>query len=132
MHSVLKRNFEVFSGCDWLAALTAHIPNAGEHLVRYYGWYSNVNRGKRRKTRGEERTPIEDFNEALRLEPKNPGNGGIYLVRGTTYLELGDWVHGCRDIQTACELGECGALAYDPSKVAKEVKQCRAEGNWTN
>ena len=40
MHPVLKRNFEVFSACDWLAALTAHIPNAGEHLVRYYGWYS--------------------------------------------------------------------------------------------
>ena len=34
MHPVLKRNFEVFSACDWLAALTAHIPNAGEHLVR--------------------------------------------------------------------------------------------------
>jgi hypothetical protein len=23
----LKRNFEVFSACDWLAALIAHIPN---------------------------------------------------------------------------------------------------------
>jgi len=33
MHPVLKRNFEVCSACDWLAALTAHIPNAGEHLV---------------------------------------------------------------------------------------------------
>ncbi len=49
MHPVLNRNFEVFSACDWLAALTAHIPNAGEHLVRYYGWYCNVNRGKCRK-----------------------------------------------------------------------------------
>jgi hypothetical protein len=38
IHPVLKRNFEVFSACDWLEALTAHIPNAGEHLVRYYGW----------------------------------------------------------------------------------------------
>ena len=34
---------------DWIAAVTAHIPNNGEHLVRYYGWYSNVNRGKRKK-----------------------------------------------------------------------------------
>ena len=49
MHPVLKRNFEVFSALDWLAALTAHIPNHGEHLVRYYGWYSNVSRGKRKK-----------------------------------------------------------------------------------
>jgi len=35
MHPVLKRNVEVFSATDWLAALTAHVPNAGEHLVRY-------------------------------------------------------------------------------------------------
>jgi hypothetical protein len=64
MHPVLKRNFEVFSACDWLAALTAHTPNAGEHLVRYYGWYSNVSRGKRRKAEGAERKSIEDFSEA--------------------------------------------------------------------
>ena len=62
MHPVLKRNFEVFSACDWLAALTAHIPNAGEHLVRYYGWYSNVSRGKRRK-QGEDPSTIEGFTE---------------------------------------------------------------------
>jgi hypothetical protein len=46
-----------------LGALTAHIPNAGEHLVRYYGWYSNVSRGKRRKAQGEEHAPIEEVNE---------------------------------------------------------------------
>ena len=60
MHPVLKRNFEVFSACDWLAALTAHIPNAGEHLMRYYGWYSNVNRGKRRKAQGEDPPSVEE------------------------------------------------------------------------
>jgi hypothetical protein len=63
MHPTLKRNFEVFSATDWLAALTAHIPNAGEHLVRYYGWYSNVSRGKRRKAQGEEPIPIAEFTE---------------------------------------------------------------------
>ncbi len=49
MHRVLKRNFEVFPVLDWIAAVTAHIPNKGEHLVRYYGWFSNVNRAKRKK-----------------------------------------------------------------------------------
>jgi len=63
MHPVLKRNFEVFSACDWLAALTAHIPNAGEHLVRYYGWYTNVSRGKRRKAQGDEPATIEEFDD---------------------------------------------------------------------
>ncbi len=39
-------------------SLTAHIPTASEHLVRDYGWYSNVSRGKRRKAQGEGPTPI--------------------------------------------------------------------------
>jgi hypothetical protein len=56
----------VFSALDWLAALTAHIPNAGEHLVRYYGWYSNVNRGKRRKAQGENSSRIEEFRDVFR------------------------------------------------------------------
>lgn len=67
MHPVLKRNLEVFSACDWLVALAAHIPNAGEHLVRYYGWYSNVSRGKRRKAQGEDLTAIEEFSEVSHL-----------------------------------------------------------------
>ena len=37
----------------WLAALTGRIPKEGEHLVRYYGWYSNVCRGRRRRAEGE-------------------------------------------------------------------------------
>ena len=42
MNRVLKRNFEVCPVLDWIAAVTAHIPNKGEHLLHYYGWYSNV------------------------------------------------------------------------------------------
>ena len=71
MHPVLKRNFEVFSACDWLAALTAHIPNAGEQLVRYYGWYSNVSRGKRRKTQEEDPSTIEEFSEVSDFAAKH-------------------------------------------------------------
>jgi len=72
MHPVLKRNFEVFSAYDWLAALTAHIPNAGAHLVRYNGWYSNVNRGKRRKAQGGESTTFEEFTEVSGSAAKPP------------------------------------------------------------
>jgi len=49
MHRILKRNFEVFPVRDWIAAVTAHIPNKGDHVLRYYGWISNVNWGKRKK-----------------------------------------------------------------------------------
>ena len=57
MNPVLKKNFAIFPVLDWIATLmvrlshhggedtrtvTAHIPNKGEQLVRYYGYYSNV------------------------------------------------------------------------------------------
>jgi hypothetical protein len=37
----------LFDTLDFLAELTQHIPNKGEHLIRYYGWYSNKARGMR-------------------------------------------------------------------------------------
>lgn len=41
---------ERFTALDWLARLVTHIPNKGEQLVRYYGYYSNKARGVRKKT----------------------------------------------------------------------------------
>ena len=40
---------ERFTALDWLARLVTHIPNKGEQLVRYYGYYSNKARSVRRK-----------------------------------------------------------------------------------
>jgi hypothetical protein len=32
-----------------MAAMCAHVPNKGEQMERYYGYYSNVARSKRKK-----------------------------------------------------------------------------------
>lgn len=40
-----KRNFEVFSAGDFLAAAIQHIPPKGQQTIRYYGIYSNKHRG---------------------------------------------------------------------------------------
>ncbi len=40
-----SRNFQVFDPLGFLAELTLHIPDKGEHLVRYFGWYSYRRRG---------------------------------------------------------------------------------------
>jgi len=40
---------EVFDALEWLAAMCSHVPDKGEQMVRYYGYYSNVSRGKRNK-----------------------------------------------------------------------------------
>ena len=53
-----NRNFEIFDPLDFLAAVTCHIPNRGEHLVRYYGYYSSVQRGRRRR-QGVEKVPLD-------------------------------------------------------------------------
>ena len=44
-----KRNFQIFDPLDFLAEVTQHIPEIGEHQIRYYGWYSNKKRGQRAK-----------------------------------------------------------------------------------
>jgi hypothetical protein len=37
---------KVFEAEEWLAAMCSHVPNRREQMVRYYGWYSKVLRGK--------------------------------------------------------------------------------------
>lgn len=53
MHAKTKRNFEIFSAEDFIAAITQHIPEKGFQMVRYYGCYSNRARGERTKRRAE-------------------------------------------------------------------------------
>ncbi len=41
-----RRNFQIFEPLDFLAEAPQHILEQGEHLIRYYGWYSNKKRGE--------------------------------------------------------------------------------------
>jgi len=42
---------KVFDALEWLAAMTSHLPNKGEQMVRYYGHYGNASRRlQKRKT----------------------------------------------------------------------------------
>lgn len=40
---------KVFNALEWLAAMCSHVPDKREQIVRYYGYYSNVSRGKQQK-----------------------------------------------------------------------------------
>ena len=57
MHAKTKRNFEIFSAEEFIAAITQHIPDKGFQMVRYYGWYSNRARGERAKREAEPGVP---------------------------------------------------------------------------
>jgi hypothetical protein len=41
----IPRHYEIYDPLDFLADVTQHIPNKGEHQIRYCGWYSNTRRG---------------------------------------------------------------------------------------
>ncbi|KKK68253.1 hypothetical protein LCGC14_2945930, partial [marine sediment metagenome] len=40
---------ELLNPAEFLARVIMHVPEPRRHLVRYYGTYSNVSRGKRRR-----------------------------------------------------------------------------------
>jgi len=48
---------KVFDALEWLATMSSHVPDKGEQMVRYYGYYSNVSRGKRKKQDQDEWIP---------------------------------------------------------------------------
>ena len=66
----VSRNFQVFEPLEFLAEVTQHIPNKGQHLIRYFGWYSNKKRGVRKKKKaaaeGKQDIRPEDGNGFLK------------------------------------------------------------------
>ena len=54
-----KRNFEIFKPGEFIAAATQHIPEKRAQMVRYFGWYSNRSRGRRRMDQDALEAPPE-------------------------------------------------------------------------
>ncbi len=52
-----SRASKSFPALEWPANLCSHIPNRGEQKVRYYGYYSNVSRGKRQLAGRDDAVP---------------------------------------------------------------------------
>ncbi len=42
-------NNKIFDALKWIATMASHVSSKGELMVRYYGYYSNVFGGKRKK-----------------------------------------------------------------------------------
>ncbi|MBN2355074.1 transposase, partial [candidate division KSB1 bacterium] len=45
----MSRDFQVFDALAFMAEVTRHIPDKCQHLIHYVGWYSNKERGLRKK-----------------------------------------------------------------------------------
>ena len=67
---------KVFEPLEWIAAMCSHVPNKGEQMVRYYGFYSpafrGMARGKRKKNEQDELIP--SILEPV-VDPDFSGNG---------------------------------------------------------
>ncbi len=66
---------------------------------------------------GKYQQAIEDFNQALLL---NPNYVDAYMNRGIAYVNLNQLENACTDFQKACELGDC-----ENKRLAKERGICK-------
>ncbi len=102
----MRRNYQVFYPLDFLASVTQHIPNKGEHQIRYYGFYSNKSRGMRA---GKRKTA----NEGPLPEPLTP----FQVKRRITWAALIKCVYEVDPL----ECPKCGAamkiISYQPQRV---------------
>ncbi len=57
LHATLKRNYQLMPALKWLRLLLNHVPDKYEHLVRYYGYYSNRSRAARKLAEHQHGTP---------------------------------------------------------------------------
>ena len=65
------KDTKVFPAMEWLAAMCSHIPNRGEQMVRYYGWYSNAHStGSGQVSRGKRQMAGKDDDIPCILEPQ--------------------------------------------------------------
>jgi hypothetical protein len=63
---------KTFDALEWLAAMCSHVPNRGEQMVRYYGYYRNLCRGKREKQKQDDTVPyILEPDKSLKERRKN-------------------------------------------------------------
>jgi hypothetical protein len=64
---------EKIDACDFVARVLTHVPDPRRHVVHYYGAYSNVSRGKRRKSAALLQSAAE---EPENLTPAQRNGGG--------------------------------------------------------
>ena len=69
MNPPLGRNFEAMYPLEWLARLSDHIPDPGQHRTLFYGEYSNRVRGSGHP--GEPEAPSRDEPTPPRWTPKS-------------------------------------------------------------
>jgi len=74
LHATLKRNYQLMPAVTWLRLLLNHVPDKYEHLVRYYGHYSNRSRGARRLAEQEHDTSVSIVVDEPAVDTRRKGD----------------------------------------------------------
>jgi hypothetical protein len=82
---------KTFDALEWLAAMTSHVPNKGEQMVRYYGYYSNVSRGRRKGRNEDEWIPCILESEGSSKEYRKNWARLIQKIGACPRLDRGRW-----------------------------------------
>ncbi len=75
-----KAQTYTYQPLDFLAYVSLHIPDKGEQIVRYYGWYSNKSRGLRKKDKSAS-SAISHAEEDLTAYQKKCRSAWARLIR---------------------------------------------------
>jgi hypothetical protein len=72
---------EEIDACEYVARVLAHVPDPKRHLVHYYGAYSNVARGKRKKARAGLQSAQDEAPEEMTPEQAARRRSWAELIR---------------------------------------------------
>jgi hypothetical protein len=82
IHPGHQANFRFFTPVDFLAEVSAHIPDVHEKTTLSYGWYSNRTRGDRkRQGLGAGAGPVAPLPEAIERAPLAVRRSWARLIR---------------------------------------------------
>lgn len=96
----------MFDSLEWLAVMCFHIPDRGEQMVRYYGDYSNVSRGKRKETEDAGVLAILEADKSSKEYRKNWARliQKIYEVHPLTCPKVGELCASSASLKTGRSL----------------------------
>jgi hypothetical protein len=133
-----------FDAAEFIALLVAQIPDKGQVLQRYYGYYANRTRGERRKaqaaaTAGSDGDSGEPTGDPERQESPELPEGGVTIVEPEAFSR-GDarrrWAELIRLVYEVDPLAcpRCGgamrviALIQEPAVIDKILRHLREKG----
>ncbi len=73
---------QTFDAMDFLARIPVHVPDPRRHLIFYYGYYSNVARGKRKALENAEaQQPEAPESDSAHVQPSLKTSPGTAALR---------------------------------------------------